>query len=259
MSEKNIYQRINAVMREIDYVKKDATVQGYKAVTHDNVTSILRKHLVANGIVVQLEQLGSSILEKKDKKNGVNMLLYSGDYGVSFVNIDDPKDRATVTINSHAADNGDKAPGKAASYATKYAMLKMFSIETGENEESRTYEAPEYSDLQKDELYELLEKGDSLGFVKFSKTVGNDVMTALNGSFEKGTISLNKAKMKKMEQEGWTILKQCAEDVTIAIAVEDELGIAEIIDDMDSVEKRLLSGLLDGQQIKYLKERSELS
>lgn len=37
-------------------------------------------------------------------------------------------------------DNADKAPGKALSYAKKYAMLKLFEIETGENDESRYYD-----------------------------------------------------------------------------------------------------------------------
>lgn len=138
MSEsKNIYQRINAVMKEVEYVRKDAKVKGYSAVTHDMVTAILRPHLVNAGIAVQLEQLQSSLLERRDKAAGINMHLYSGDYAVHFVNIDQPEDRVTVTINAHAADNGDKAPGKCASYATKYAMLKLFSLETGENEESR--------------------------------------------------------------------------------------------------------------------------
>ena len=34
-------------------------------------------------------------------------------------------------------DNGDKAPGKAVTYATKAAILKILYLETGENEESR--------------------------------------------------------------------------------------------------------------------------
>ena len=259
----NIYQRINAVMKKISYVQKDAEISGggpkYKAVTHDNVTAQIREHLVTEGIVVLIEQLKGELIIRRDLSKDIKMHLYQGSYGISFVNIDDPQDRATVTIDAHAADNGDKAPGKCASYATKQAMLKMFSIETGENEESRTYEAPEYSDLQKAELDELLGNGDGLAFVKFSKTVGNDVMMALNGSFVKGTISQNKAKMKAMEIEGWKVLRHCAEEVTAAIAREDELGISEIVDDMDGIEKKLLGGLLDGQQIKYLKERSELS
>jgi hypothetical protein len=65
------------------------------------------------------------------------MGLYTGTYEVNFVNIDDGSDRLTVTVQAHASDNGDKAPGKALSYATKSAILKALSLETGENDESR--------------------------------------------------------------------------------------------------------------------------
>ena len=136
----NIYQRINAVMKAVDYVKKDSTVSGggtYKAVSHDMVVAVLRKAMVENGIVVQTEQLRGDLVQMRDLSREIKMHLYSGDYAVHFVNMEDPKDRCTVTINAHANDNGDKAPGKAASYAVKYAMLKTFSLETGENDESR--------------------------------------------------------------------------------------------------------------------------
>ena len=42
-----------------------------------------------------------------------------------------------AVIEAHAEDQGDKAPGKAMSYAVKYFILKTFNIETGEDEESR--------------------------------------------------------------------------------------------------------------------------
>ena len=47
---KNIYQRINQVMKSVQYVKKDKAVTGggqnYKAVTHDQVVSVCREALV---------------------------------------------------------------------------------------------------------------------------------------------------------------------------------------------------------------------
>jgi len=135
MSEKNIYQRINAVMKKVKYVQKDAKVQGYKAVTHDQVTSVLRQAMVDEGIVVVVDQSCGCIIVEKDEKN--KMCLYEGTYCISLVNIDKPQDRLTISIEAHANDNGDKAPGKALSYAVKYALLKTFSLETGENDESR--------------------------------------------------------------------------------------------------------------------------
>ena len=172
MSELNIYQRVNAVMKQIEYVKKDAKVgggSGYSAVTHDMVTAVLRPQLVEHGIVVNLEQLQSSLLERRDKERGINMHLYSGDYAVHFVNIDKPEDRITVTVNAHAADNGDKAPGKAASYATKYAMLKLFSLETGENDESRGEAIRSITDDQAASIEALIEEvgADKAKFLKY--------------------------------------------------------------------------------------------
>jgi hypothetical protein len=45
-NNKNIYQRVLAVMGEISYLKKDAKVMSYKAITHDKVVSSVRSHLI---------------------------------------------------------------------------------------------------------------------------------------------------------------------------------------------------------------------
>ena len=257
MSDLNIYQRINEVMKAIDYVKKDKSVNGggqnYAAVTHDAVTALIRKHLVEQGIVVQLEQLRGELVIKRNIELGVKMHHYSGDYAVSFVNIDKPEDSLTVTINAHAADSGDKAPGKATSYATKYASLKTFATETGEKEEPRAYEAPEYTEDQKRQFDEILEEKRALDFIVFSKTVGNSVMMALNGSFEKGTISQGKKRCKDLEVEGWGILKDCANQITERLDNHDP-SVTELTDELSNAEKGLLMGLLDEHQIKKLTE-----
>jgi len=130
-------------MKAVQYVQKDSSISGgganYKAVSHDQVVSVIRKELVNNGIVIFPNQVSGEFLIKRDlaATPPVKMGLYSGTYEIHFVNIDNGEDRVISTIHSHANDNGDKAPGKAASYATKTAMLKVFSLETGENDESR--------------------------------------------------------------------------------------------------------------------------
>lgn len=142
-NELNIYQRINAVMKEVSYIQKNATISGmgagYKAVTHDQVILAIRNSLVANGIVIEPKQTQGEFLIKRDltATPPIKMALYAGWYDVSFVNIDKPEERSCVSVEAHANDNGDKAPGKAITYAVKTAMLKMFTLETGENEESR--------------------------------------------------------------------------------------------------------------------------
>jgi hypothetical protein len=144
MSELNIYQRINAVMREVAYVQKDKDVSGggqtYKAVTHDKVVSVCRAALVKAGVVVMASQASGQMLIMRDGVN-VKMHLYEGNYCVSFVNADKPEDRIDVFVQAHAQDNGDKAPGKALTYATKSAILKVLMLETGEDDESRAGQA----------------------------------------------------------------------------------------------------------------------
>ena len=134
----NIYQRINAVRKEIGYVQKDKTVStgggSYRAITHDAVTGMVRAALIEHGIVV-IPSVISAVFHPKEED--AKQRLYEATYQIDFVNMDDPADRISTTQNAHALDNGDKAPGKAQSYATKYAMLKLFNIETGEDEESR--------------------------------------------------------------------------------------------------------------------------
>ncbi len=142
--ELNIYQRINKVMKAVKYVQKDSSVSGmgggYKAVSNDQVVSVIREALVDNGIMVYPEQIEGSFLQMRDVNatpTPIKMGLYTGTYKFTFVNVDNPEDTFTAIVQAHANDNGDKAPGKALSYASKTVFLKVFCLETGENDESR--------------------------------------------------------------------------------------------------------------------------
>lgn len=144
-SRMNIYQRINEVRKSITYIQKDKSVSAgsagsYRAVTHDAVTGMVRQHLVEHGVIIA-PTLIESVFHPKEE--GAKQRLYSASYDVRFINMDAPDECVTIRIEAHALDNGDKAPGKAISYATKYAILKLFNIETGEDEESR-YQREEF-------------------------------------------------------------------------------------------------------------------
>ena len=159
MTTLNLYQRINEVRKSIDYIQKDKNVSAgaggsYKAVTHDAVTGMVRDHMVKHGIVC-VPFLVNSLMNPKEVNANMEtakQARYEATYDFTFVNIDDPNDKLTIRVESHAMDNADKACGKALSYAKKYAILKLFEIETGEDEESRYQEKEEfnmqfYSDL----------------------------------------------------------------------------------------------------------------
>lgn len=139
-TEGNILQRINAVMKDIAYVRKTATVKqggSYKAVTHDEVTKKLHPLLVKHGIVVVPKLVeGSMAPSGMVTSSGNPIMLYQCVYDVVFHNIDGA-DTLTCRVSAHANDTSDKAPGKALSYAVKNAYLKVFALETGEDEEQR--------------------------------------------------------------------------------------------------------------------------
>lgn len=120
----NIYQRLAAVMGEVDYIQKDKK-QGmrYSIVSHDVVTAKVRPLLLKHGIVYPV-----SVLEHWQDGN-----MTGAKVEVAFVNIDDPSDRIVVNAFGHGIDDQDKGPGKAVSYAVKMALLKTLGLETGDD------------------------------------------------------------------------------------------------------------------------------
>jgi len=154
MTWPNIYQRVQAVMKAVSYVKKDKTVEGagggYRAVTHDQVTAIVRQHFVEHGIVVVPHLTESqTIATGRTTKAGTPIIRFEGTYSIDFVNVDEPTDKIVATTVAHAEDQGDKAPGKALSYAVKGAILKVLLLETGEDDESRV--RPDEPELTEDQ------------------------------------------------------------------------------------------------------------
>lgn len=157
MTTKNLLQRIIEVRKQVQYIQKDKSVDTgrgtYKAVTHDAVTGMLRQHMDTYGIVSWPVLVSSTSIPKED---GAKQFRYEATYEFTFANADQPEDKIVIRIEAHAMDNADKAPGKALSYAKKYAMLKLFEIETGEDEESR------YQDFDVVPFLEMIERAGTL-------------------------------------------------------------------------------------------------
>ena len=149
----NIYQRINKIMSIGVYLKKGSAGQGTGA-QYDELISKLAPLLSENGIVVTAEKSG----ESRSRANAKGNYIFESDFTIHYINIDNPEDRFSTVIESHAMDAGDKAPGKAITYATKISMLKVFGIETGDNEESRAdvMDFDLINQVQQAQLFELL-------------------------------------------------------------------------------------------------------
>lgn len=120
----NIFQRMHAVMQEVDYIQKEKK-QGmrYSIVSHDAVTAKVRPLMVKHGIIyypvgMRLEQTG----------NRTQLTCQ-----VVFQNIEDRNDSMVVDSAGYGIDDQDKGPGKAISYAVKYALLKGLGLESGDD------------------------------------------------------------------------------------------------------------------------------
>jgi hypothetical protein len=145
---KNLYQKMAAIMKEVETVFKGANIsmgngRSYSAVNHDDVARLLHKPLADQGIItkVSVEKVEISSRDKTNKY-GDTAPEYRADVWVevTFINADNPAEREVCKSFAYAFDSGDKAVGKAQSMAVKYVFLKNFVLESTDNEESRDHE-----------------------------------------------------------------------------------------------------------------------
>jgi hypothetical protein len=132
----NIFEKINEVMKNIEYLAKDDQVAfgttKYKAISEEKVTTAVRNELVKQGIVILPVTQESENKELTRTDKSVNMLTnVHTKYRIQ--NIDDEKDYIEVESNGSGVDTQDKGVGKAMTYAYKYMLLRTFAIPTGED------------------------------------------------------------------------------------------------------------------------------
>ncbi len=149
----NIYQRINEVMKEVDYIQKgEKKCAGqFRYVSHDQVSATLHGPMTKHGIACI-----PSIVEMKQEGNRTEVKLE-----VAFINIDNPQDRFSVIYYGQGIDPSDKGIGKAVSYAFKYSLLKVFTLETGDDpdqDQTSVYEPPKpkVQEMTPEELEEYI-------------------------------------------------------------------------------------------------------
>lgn len=123
----NIYEKIAAVMQDVQYLAKDDNVSfgqtNYKALSEEKVTVIMRSAMMKHRLVV-------FPVEQSATRTG-NITHVDVKYRI--VNIDDPADYIEVVSCGDGADTQDKGSGKAMTYAFKYMWLRTFAIPTGED------------------------------------------------------------------------------------------------------------------------------
>ena len=141
----NIFEKLSLITDEIGVIEKNLNVQvnktaSYKAVSErdvlDNVKPIERKYRVYS-YPINREIIESETLVKESEYNGnitrTNTLFMRLITTYRFVNIDKPEEFIETIVYGDGVDTGDKAPGKAMTYADKYALMKAYKLSTGDD------------------------------------------------------------------------------------------------------------------------------
>lgn len=137
----NIYEKMAEITAEINTVAKNLNVEtgkgkSYRAVSEADVLAavkpIEKKHgvysypyereIVESGELVNQTQYG----ERKSLFLRVRTVY-------RFVNTEKPEEHLDIVTYGDGVDSQDKAPGKAMTYGDKYALLKAYKIQTGDD------------------------------------------------------------------------------------------------------------------------------
>jgi hypothetical protein len=143
--ELNIFERLSLITAEIGVVEKNLKVQvnktsSYKAVSErdvlDAVKPIEQKYRVYS-YPASRQIIDRDILVKESEYQGTvsrtNTLFMRVETVYRFVNIDKPDEFIETTVYGDGLDTGDKASGKAMTYADKYALMKAYKLSTGDD------------------------------------------------------------------------------------------------------------------------------
>lgn len=141
----NIYEKMSLITEEMGVVEKNLKVQvsqtnSYQAVSErdilDNVKPLEKKYRVYS-YPVNREMVDNSVLVKKTEYNGKitesNSLYMRLEVTYRFVNLDKSDEYIEIKSYGDGIDTGDKATGKAMTYADKYALMKAYKISTGDD------------------------------------------------------------------------------------------------------------------------------
>jgi len=137
----NIYEKLSAITNELKTVAKNLNVdmgkgKSYKAVQEKDVLDAvkpLEEKYKVYSYPVDSSIIDRDILVKENDYGKSNTLFMRLERTYRFVNMEKPDEYVDIKSYGDGLDTGDKAPGKAMTYADKYALMKAYKITTGED------------------------------------------------------------------------------------------------------------------------------
>ena len=143
VKEMNLFQRLEAITNEIGFVAKNLKVvtnarsgQGYQAVSEVDVLESVKPLEMKYGVFsypFEREIVESDVIETEQNGYTKRQFYMRLKTIYRFVNVDNVEEYIDVITYGDGIDSGDKATGKAMTYADKYALMKTYKISTGED------------------------------------------------------------------------------------------------------------------------------
>lgn len=191
----NIYQRISAVSAEVGKVAMTLNVStgngSYKAISIndvvDNLIPVVTKYRLA--ILPGEKEIIEQAQIKTTSKYGEKVQFYirlKATYTV--VNIDKPEEKVSAVGFGDGIDSGDKATGKANTYARKYALIDLFNLSKGDD-----------PDREASQEYQKIETATAEQISKIQTLYNADeIATMLKRMRKKSLVDITKEQAEKM-------------------------------------------------------------
>ena len=136
----NIYQKMLLITDEVGRVAKNLSVgwgnASYKAVGEADVLAAIKPLESKYGVYsypMERRIVDSGFLTNVVKGEEKRQLFLRVETVYRFVNTEAPEEHIDITSYGDGVDSQDKAPGKAMTYGDKYALLKAYKIQTGDD------------------------------------------------------------------------------------------------------------------------------
>ena len=146
--EMNIFQKMEAITNELGFVAKNLNVavsknNSYKATGEVDVLEAVKPLENKYGVysyAIDREIIESDTLTQNTQYGEKTSLFLRMKVTYRFVNTNNPQDYIETISFAEGIDSGDKASGKAMTYADKYALMKAYKISTGEDPDQKASE-----------------------------------------------------------------------------------------------------------------------
>lgn len=170
----NLYEKLSAITTDLSAVAKNLTVgegrAAYKAVGEADVLAAVKpleskykvysypisRKIIASDILTTTSTFRGETSEK-------SKMFLRMEVVYRFLNIENPEEFIDITTYGDGIDSQDKAPGKAMTYADKYALLKAYKIITGDDPDQYASEEGKVDKKKKSEKKEP-EKSNELTY-----------------------------------------------------------------------------------------------